>query len=474
MASTVSLGDRFKSDILAMITSGTSNDVNILLEDGEILANKDVLCARSDYFATMFSNNKDNQVKFVEGETNKVNMVHCTKVIMQKIINYLFSGDMSIHDLNLPDIVKMMNMTSMMMLDDLHSFIKDYVLCSIPESGVNCAYLPDLVNGLMMAENFGQDEIREAIVQELFMSLKDVPHIPDVVQNSDAFKMLPANLVKRILLYEEFTESEDEDEEEDNILLQTTSDKATTTTSEDLAQVVSKRPRENDGDLEEPEYKRRKVSRRKSKRAGLSFPLARVNNRFKEGKYDKRLGRTADVYMAGVIEYIVWEVLEEAGRCSRDFKRDKIRPFDIMLVIRKDEELRALAKRLSFTIPALPDIEEHVRQKDVLCDDTDDEDDGDLTSRWVGDNDRLKTFLYWLSGNECSDEDEKEITDSFNLLCGCFTAEDLLTDVRRSGLFSISEIDNSVLEIITRARKEIKTQDEDEVCYLRMLKEESI
>ena len=301
----------------------------------------------------------------------------------------------------------------------------------------------------MMAENFGQDEIREAIVQELFMSLKDVPHIPDIVQNSDAFKMLPANLVKKILLYEEFTESEDEDEEEDNILLQTTSDKATTTTSEDLAQVVSKRPRENDGDLEEPEYKRRKVSRRKSKRA--------------------------DVYMAGVIEYIVWEVLEEAGRCSRDFKRDKIRPFDIMLVIRKDEELRALAKRLSFTIPALPDIEEHVRQKDVLCDDTDDEDDGDLTNcRWVGDNDRLKAFLYWLSGKECSDEDEKEITDSFNLLCGCFTAEDLLTDVRRSGLFSISEIDNSVLEIITRARKEIKTQDEDKVCYLRMLKEESI
>ena len=114
MASTVSLGERFKSDILAMITSGTSNDVNILLEDGEILANKDVLCARSDYFATMFSNNKDNQVKFVEGETNKVNMVHCTKVIMQKIVNYLFSGDMSIHDLNLPDIVKMMNMTSVM------------------------------------------------------------------------------------------------------------------------------------------------------------------------------------------------------------------------------------------------------------------------------------------------------------------------------------------------------------------------
>ena len=112
MSSIINSVDKFKSDILAMITNGTSNDVKILLEDGEILANKDVLCARSDYFATMFSYN--NQVSFVEGETNKVDMVHCTKVIMQKIINYLFSGDMSIHDLNLPDIVKMMNMTSVM------------------------------------------------------------------------------------------------------------------------------------------------------------------------------------------------------------------------------------------------------------------------------------------------------------------------------------------------------------------------
>ena len=43
------------SDIMAMVTSGTLNDVKIVLEDGEIMANKDVLSARSDYFATMFS-----------------------------------------------------------------------------------------------------------------------------------------------------------------------------------------------------------------------------------------------------------------------------------------------------------------------------------------------------------------------------------------------------------------------------------
>ena len=65
MSSIVNRGDGFISDIMKMISSGTSNDVKIVVEDGEILANKDVLSVRSDYFATMFSNNKlKGRVKF--------------------------------------------------------------------------------------------------------------------------------------------------------------------------------------------------------------------------------------------------------------------------------------------------------------------------------------------------------------------------------------------------------------------------
>ena len=103
-------------------------------------------------------------------------------------------------------------------------------------------------------------------------------------------------------------------------------------------------------------------------------------------------------------------------------------------------------------------------------DDTDHEDNGD--DGWVGDIDRFKAFLYWLSRNECSDEDKKEIIDSFNLLCGCFTADDLLTDVRQSGLYSMKEINDCVLEMIGRAKREMKISanfKEDEFCYLEML-----
>ena len=263
------------SDIMAMVTSGTSNDVKIVLEDGEIMANKDVLIARSDYFATMFSNYKD--VKFVEGETNKVDMGHCSKVVMEKIIKYLFSGDMKLHDLTLPDLLKMLNITSMMMMHDIYADVKEYVLELIPDSGLNCAYLPVLVNSLMFAENFGLEEIQEALVQELYVNLKDVPHIPEVVQNSEAFKRLPANTLKEILLFEEWE------------------------VEEDIQDAVFK----------PGTGKRRSPS--KTKRAGLVFPVSRINNRIKESKYAKRLGKGADVYMAAVLEYLVAEVTELAG-----------------------------------------------------------------------------------------------------------------------------------------------------------------
>ena len=41
------------NDFLSMLENGTSNYVTILLEDGEMKANKDVLIARSSYFSSM-------------------------------------------------------------------------------------------------------------------------------------------------------------------------------------------------------------------------------------------------------------------------------------------------------------------------------------------------------------------------------------------------------------------------------------
>ena len=47
--------------LLKMLERGSLNDVKIKLSDGEIVANKDILMARREYFATMFSYNKFNK-----------------------------------------------------------------------------------------------------------------------------------------------------------------------------------------------------------------------------------------------------------------------------------------------------------------------------------------------------------------------------------------------------------------------------
>jgi len=197
MSNIVNRRDELIADLMKMIATGSSSDVKIVLEDGEIFANKDVLSARCAYFATCFSNNKR---KFIEGETNAVNFSHCSKAIMEEIIKYLFSGDMKLHVFLLADLLKMMNMTKMLMLDDLLEDIQKFVLNYIKDSGVNPGTLPELVNGLILAEQFKLEITKDELALELFRSLEEIPHTPDVVLNSEAFKTLPFNLVKDIFL----------------------------------------------------------------------------------------------------------------------------------------------------------------------------------------------------------------------------------------------------------------------------------
>ena len=196
--------DEFISKMMAMLTGGTSNDVKIVLNDGEILANKDVLSAQSDYFATMFSNNKR---MFIEGETRTVHFSHCSKNMMERIVKYLFSGEMKLYDMSLSDLVTMMNMTNMMMLDALKDDIQKHLL-ERTENHMGDSFL-DLVKSLMLAEQLKLDTIKTAIVRLLYKSIEDVAVDPNF---KAAMKQISCNLFKEILLYGETKEYENDDE----------------------------------------------------------------------------------------------------------------------------------------------------------------------------------------------------------------------------------------------------------------------
>ena len=187
--------NQFAEDILKMLERGSPNDVKIKLCDGDIFANKDILMARSEYFSTMLSNNK-----FIEGETSTVDMTHCSKAVMEKIIQFLFIGAVkTFNGLSLDQLLELSHMSRMMLLDNLQERVEDYATNKINVGRGIDVSLCKLLSALKLAIQYSLENMVYIFSETL---LFDLDGILSDVESSEFFKSLPFSVIREIFLFD--------------------------------------------------------------------------------------------------------------------------------------------------------------------------------------------------------------------------------------------------------------------------------
>ncbi|KAJ7329516.1 hypothetical protein JRQ81_015690 [Phrynocephalus forsythii] len=98
----------------------------------------------------------------------------------------------------------------------------------------------------------------------------------------------------------------------------------------------------------EPPCQSRRTKTSRSCRAGLIFPVSRIDRFLRRGDYAERIGSGASVYMAAVLQYLTYDIVDIAGNIAAGEHKQRISPQHIQQAVSNDSELCSLLGTTAF------------------------------------------------------------------------------------------------------------------------------
>ena len=112
--------------VTKMLEDDSFHDVTIVCDNGEVKANKVILCASSNHFSGVFNNN----IIKSEDATNTF-LVPSTKESMELVIKYLHTGKMEYKELSLKEILDLLKLLELLGEGNLFSAVEGFTLNKI-------------------------------------------------------------------------------------------------------------------------------------------------------------------------------------------------------------------------------------------------------------------------------------------------------------------------------------------------------
>ena len=94
-------------------------------------------------------------------------------------------------------------------------------------------------------------------------------------------------------------------------------------------------------------YKKKSKASSYSAKADLIFPVSRISQLLRDGRYAGRVMVEASVYLAAVLEYLASGILELAGECADENIEPIINSQHLQSVIREEDGLKILFPRFN-------------------------------------------------------------------------------------------------------------------------------